>query len=171
MTHPFLWFTETERLWLTWASLVHTAVAMAVLGWLDPGRRTGGKQSIVSFELAGTAAKAKLILDGWGERGRIIAGFNLGFDFVLILGYSTFLSLLCLRASHHLANARAAALGGFIAWLPLIAGLLDCVEDTALLAILFGQVSDRLARVARTSALGKFTFLSCAVLFVIFAWL
>jgi len=59
------------------------------------GKGTG----IVGFELAGSASRAKPIRESWGESGRKVAAFNLGFDYLFIIGYSTFMTLMCLWAS------------------------------------------------------------------------
>jgi hypothetical protein len=46
-----------------------------------------------------------------------------------------------------------------LAWLQWIAGLLDCLEDAALLSILFHGATDRTAEIARLCAIGKFALL------------
>ena len=49
---------------------------MTVVGFADPGRTSGKGPWIVGFELAGSAAKAKAILEAWGESGRKVAAFK-----------------------------------------------------------------------------------------------
>jgi hypothetical protein len=54
----------------------------------DQGSRLKTEASpwgIVSFEFVGSGEAAARMLAGWGERGRLIAGINLGLDFLFIL--------------------------------------------------------------------------------------
>jgi hypothetical protein len=81
MTHPFLHLPTTERHVLLVCSLALTIAGIVVLGFADPGRLSGKGPGVVVFELAGTATKAKRIMDDWGGVGRTVAGFNLGFDY------------------------------------------------------------------------------------------
>jgi hypothetical protein len=166
MEHPLLCLTANARIWLSGIALAITVmvIGMTVLGFADPGRTSGKGPGIVGFELAGSAAKAKAILEAWGESGRKVAAFNLGFDYFFIGGYSTFMALMCLWANGRYANPRLAPLGMLLAWLQWIAGLLDCAENAALLTILFRGESDGLALLARTSALGKFGLLGCGTI-------
>jgi hypothetical protein len=154
-------------MWLLGTTLAITVIGVAVLRLADPGRMSGKQPGIVAFELAGTASKATEIAHGWGEFGRTVAAFNLGFDYLFILGYSTLLALLCLWAGPRYASPRLAAAAALFAWLQWVAGLLDCTENAALLVILFRGASDRVAAIARMSSLGKFGLLACGVVYIL----
>ena len=151
MTHPFLCLPSTDRNVLVVSSAALTVFGMVVLWLADPGRLGGKGPSVVGFELAGTAAKAKKIMDDWGEFGRVVAAFNLGFDYVFILGYSTLMTLGCLWASQRHSGWVLLNLGVLFAWLQWLAGALDCIEDASLLRMLFHGPLDAAARIARTS--------------------
>ena len=159
MTHPFLFLPSTERHILVACSSALTVVGIVVLWFTDPGRLSGKGPSVVGFELAGTAAKAKSIMEDWGELGRTVAAFNLGFDYVFILGYSTLMTLGCLWATQRYSSLVLIKLGVLFAWLQWLAGALDCVEDASLLKMLFRGPSDLAAGIARISASGKFGLL------------
>ena len=169
MTHPFLNLPPSERHLLLALSLVLTVVGIIVLGFVDPGRLSGRGPRVVGFELAGTAMKAKRIMDNWGERGRTVAAFNLGFDYLFILGYSTLMTLVCLWASQRHSHLLLVKLGVLLAWLQWLAGALDCVENASLLTMLFSGPSDSVARIARVSALGKFGLLAVGLTYIITA--
>jgi hypothetical protein len=171
MRHPFLSATAGQRIWLSIVTFVITVTGMAVLSVADPARISGTAAGIVSFELAGSASQARTILQEWGEPGRNAAAFNLGFDYFFILGYSSFAALMCLRASDRFLNPRLITLGVFLAWLQWTVGLLDCTENASLLGILFRGASDSLARIARSSALGKFGLLGCGAIYILFSLL
>jgi hypothetical protein len=167
MKHPFLCLSAEVRAWLFKVTLWITLIGMLALGFADPGRVTGRGPSIVGFELAGSASKATAILEAWSESGTKIAAFNLGFDYLFIVGYSTFMSLGCLWAMNRYLDVRLVALGVSLAWLPLGAGLLDCIENAALLSIVFGGALEGSADVARWSATGKFGLLGSGAVYIL----
>jgi hypothetical protein len=167
MKHPLLSLSARSRPWLAGISLTITILGLIVLGLTDPGRMTGRDASIVSFELAGCESKAVAILDTWGELGARAAAFNLGFDYLFLVGYSTFMTLMCLWASRRYSNPSLRSLGVLLAWQQWIAGLLDCAEDAALLKILFHGASDGAAEIACACAIGKFGLVSCGVVYTL----
>jgi hypothetical protein len=121
---------------------------------------------MVGFELSGTASSANDTMRRWGESGRTVAAFNLGFDYLFILGYSNLMVLACLWASQKHSRLFLVQLGILVAWLQWLAGILDCIEDGALLKMLFGGASDTAAWIARISALGKFGLLGLALVYL-----
>jgi hypothetical protein len=167
MNNPLLNLSVRARFWLFAGSLTVTVVAIAVLSLLDPGRMTGKGPGIVGFELAGSRSNALAILNAWGESGVRIAAFNLGFDYLFILGYSSFMSLLCLWTSGRQSNLTLSSLGVILASLQCIAGLLDCSENAALLRILLVGATDTAAGVARMCAIGKFSLLGLGSVYVL----
>lgn len=169
MVHPFLSMNAHERIWLSIITLAITVTGITVLGLEDPGRVSGKGVGIVGFELAGNASRANTILESWGEAGRRVAAFNLGFDYLFILGYSSFAALMCLQVGNRNVNPGLFALGVLLAWLQWAAGLLDCTENAFLLAILFHGASDGAAQIARWSALAKFGLLACGAIYILFS--
>ena len=169
MSHPFMLLLSRERTFLFWISLSITAIGIVVLGFADPGRVNGKGPRVVGFELAGTAAKAGQIMEAWGDLGRTVAGFNLGFDYLFILGYSTAMTLACVWASQRYSRSMLIELGAVLAWLQGVAGALDCTEDASLLVMLFHGASNRAAAVARFSACGKFGLLVLGLVYILVA--
>lgn len=167
MKHPLLRLSGQGRLFLLSTVAALTIICLAILRVTDPSRLSGKPPGIVGFELAGTAAASKRIVEGWGELGRTAAAFNLGFDYLFIVSYSTLMALLCLWATARCSGLGLAAFGVLVAWLQWAAGLLDCIENAALLRILFHGVSNRAANIARVSSLGKFSLIACGAIYVI----
>jgi hypothetical protein len=95
-------------------------------------------RGILSFELAFTAARSEAIVRSW-DSVRKIAKNSLLLDFVFIPLYSTTLALLCIVAGHFFQRHNWSGLSTVavvIAWYQWVAGLLDLVENWALLRLL-----------------------------------
>lgn len=128
--------------------------AMTIIG--TPLRTPAAPAGILSFELNGDPERARAIVESWGIEARGRAGFNLGLDYLYLVVYSTGLALACVWAGDLLRERGwpLAAAGVPLAWLQWVGGVLDGVEDAALLAILGGDPG--WAPVARACALPKF---------------
>lgn len=94
---------------------------------------------IVSFELAGTPQQATAILDSWGEAGRVGAERAIKLDYGFLVAYSVLLALasgtVALGAARREWHRTEQVAWRVASWSP-VAGLLDAVENTALLTVL-----------------------------------
>jgi hypothetical protein len=63
-----------------------------------------------------------------------------------------------------------AAIGLPLAWLQWFAGLLDAVENIALLNVLDGPVEQPWPRLAQLCALAKFALILLGLLYMIYGW-
>jgi hypothetical protein len=167
--HPFVWIREPSRKIMLWAFTglaVLTMLALERLG--GPLRTEASPGGIVSFELAGNTANTERILESWDPNARIYAGLNLGVDFLFIDAYVGAIGLGCVlagtlleRRSHPLGVA-----GRYLAWAIVLAGMLDCVENYALIRLLLGSRQTWLAVVARWCALPKFLIVFAGLLYI-----
>ncbi|HUS94260.1 MAG TPA: hypothetical protein VMZ24_03675 [Patescibacteria group bacterium] len=74
--------------------LIVTALIMVVLSFTGRNLITDAAPGgILSYELAGHEDTAQGILDSWDDIARIYAGFNLGFDYLFLIFYSTTIAL------------------------------------------------------------------------------
>jgi hypothetical protein len=167
---PFRWLGDDGqwRLFLL-VSILSIAVMVALD---DQGSRLKTEASpwgIVSFEFVGSGEAAARMLAGWGERGRLIAGINLGLDFLFILVYAVALSLGSAIAarSHGRFSTSREIIGYLIAWGALLAGLFDVVENFALIEVLLGADGDWWPGVARACARPKFAIVGVALAHII----
>lgn len=88
--------------------------------------------SIIGFEFAGTPGKAQLMVNTWKENGVLDSVFFLiGFDYLFMIAYSTFLWLACRVVADGLSGGLQ-NVTTFVAWLQPLAGLLDAVENLSL---------------------------------------
>ena len=111
---------------------------------------------ILDYEFAGSGEQASAIHQAWGESGKRQAAFQLGIDFLFIAAYVTAISIGCLRAPW----PRLALWG---AWLVLVAGALDCLENVMLLGEVYDTADQIPALIARYAAIVKFALATAAV--------
>ena len=123
---PFRWLGDDGqwRLFLL-VSILSIAVMVALDDQGSQLKTEASPWGIVSLEFAGSGEAATRMLAEWGERGRLIAGINLGLDFLFILFYAVALSLGSAIAarSHGRFSTSRERLGYLIAWGALLAGL------------------------------------------------
>jgi hypothetical protein len=168
-SHPFVWIQEPSRkimFWLFAGLAVLTMSALQLLG--APLRTEASPAGIVSFELAGNIADAERILESWDPSAHIYAGLNLGLDFLFIDAYVGAIGLGCVLVGS-LLERRWHLLGvasGYLAWAIVLAGMLDCVENYALIRLLLGSHAAWLAPVAQWCAIPKFLFVLIGLLYI-----
>ena len=131
-------------------------------------RNDATPNGIVSFELAGSAGAAGAILDSWSPKAREAAMLIQGLDYLYLLVYPAFLSLLTWRLGARLGGGweRAGSSIGTGVWL---CAPFDAIENQALIAQIMNGASDALARRAYLAAVPKFLFFTIAVAFALAA--
>ncbi len=125
--------------WLFWPALILTLIIFAAFRIVDaPLQNPSAPSGIVSFELAGSVAKAQGMIDSWDTEAQHYAAFGLGLDYLFMVSYALAIGLGCLRAADVLGRRwiRLAGLGRLLAWGMGVAALLDAVENFALMKML-----------------------------------
>jgi hypothetical protein len=168
--HPFRWVRESSRKGLFWTLAgiaLLTIIALQLLG--EPLKTPASPAGIISFELAGSLSNSEKILESWGPGARVYAGLNLGLDFLFISAYVGAIGLGCTLVGMALSPRirPASFLGIFLAWGILLAGLLDCIENYALIRLLLGSRQAILANLARMCALPKFLVVLVGLLYLL----
>jgi hypothetical protein len=151
-------------------------VSAALLGGLgiafmaEPGRlmrRRGA--GIIAFELAGSATRLNAIRNTWGDAGQSAACKSLLVDTVLFVpGYALLTSIVAAGCADEVAFRTTTSFGGItrvVAWLALVAGSLDLVENLALALVLHGHVAVW-GRVSQACAGLKFAAIGASVLWL-----
>lgn len=167
---PFAWLDEEGQWRLFLLSLVlGVAVMVALTGQGRPLRTEEAPQGIVTFELIGDHAGAERILAAWGEAGRLVAGVNLGLDYLFMLLYAVGLSLGAVIAArrHARFSSVRSGFGRALAWAALLAGLLDAVENYALIRVLLGAGGDFWPALSRACARPKFAIVGVVLAYVL----
>jgi hypothetical protein len=158
------------------------AVVAFVGLWLamNEAMEPAGEYSIVDFEFASTPERATKILDAWGADGRNGARRAIWLDYGWLVAYSVLLTLACGGLALAAFKRGMLRLSGFgwklTAFVP-IAGMLDAVENTALLIVLNGFAGDAIGSaapfIAAEAAGVKFAIVIVALLYIFAAasWL
>jgi hypothetical protein len=123
---------------VAWLVLVFLAVLL-VMPFASGPTRPGAPRHIVHLELARTRVKAHDIVQEWKDQGLLArARRTVLWDFAFIPAYTAALALACLLVAGAFGprTVTAPALLRAAAWLPLLAGLFDVVENLALLRML-----------------------------------
>ena len=129
-------------------------------------------RGIVDLELAGTEQRARTVLAAWDSAAKRRAVLAVRLDFLFLLVYSTAISVACMLAAGRLAHKpQMARAGRALAWLQWGAGLLDAIENTALLQILHGRIQQPWPEIARACALPKFALVALGLLYALYGWL
>lgn len=123
---------------------------------------------IVSFELASSLEESKAIINSWSEQSKTAAGLSLGFDYLYMLIYGGFISLLLLRVKNHFQQkpflrktARLALMG---VW---VAVLFDGIENYGLIRLILGDVREVWSSVALYFASAKFIILLAVIIYLL----
>jgi hypothetical protein len=157
-----------------WALAALAAVCMLALAALDADLRTpAAPNGIVSFELAGDAARAQRILGSWGAEGRALAARSLQLDFLFLAAYAPGLALLCAAASdrQRALGSKLAGVGAALAWGQLAAGGLDALENLALLRTLAAGAPEGWPALAAACAWPKFALVGVGLAYAVAVWL
>ena len=170
LRHPFEWFTPSGQIR---AFIFFFILSLMVMVSLQvTGARlitTVSPSGILSFEFAGELSAAQNMVNSWGQTGRVYAGLNLGLDYLFLLVYACAIGLGCVLVARSLSPRTTflANLGILIACAQFGAALLDCVENYALIRVLFGTEMAVWPVVARWCALPKFSIVGAGLIYVI----
>ncbi len=167
---PFEWIEKKNQKRVFWELLLLTLAGIVGEQLLDVHLKTLTSPSgIVSFEMAGSLARAGEILKAWGARGQVYAGLSLGFDFFFIVAYSSFLAFACLLVSRSFRGRVKwiVSVGAVLAWGQFAAAFFDVLENISLIRLLLGSHLEGWPVLAHWCATLKFLLVGLGILFII----
>jgi hypothetical protein len=159
---------------MIWPLVVFSLLLLLILNLVGlPLITRAAPYGIVSFELARDEAQASAILASWDQAARLRAAFLLGLDFLFIPLYTAALTLTCLWAARFRRRRRRfpswlvlIGIPGIpLAWAQLGAGLLDMIENIALVRMLFGMVNSPWPQIASVCAFTKFILIVSGIFY------
>ena len=166
--HPFIWLSESRQKTVFWILFVVTVgVMICMQNTSTPLETDAAPLGIVSFELAGDLESAQKMIQSWGQEARIYAGLGLGLDYLYMVFYSCTIALGCVILSRTYTTELFIRIGITLAGLQFCAALLDCVENYALINILFGSVNEIWPPIAKWCAIPKFVLVILGLLYVL----
>ena len=168
--HPFEWIKETSqsRVFFVWLIVTVGVVAgMQLLG--KPLVTNAAPAGIVSFEFAGDVAGAQAIMASWRHELRVLAGLNLGFDYVFMIAYGGAIGLGCVLVAQRWNEEqnKFRLIGYLLAWGSIAAAVLDAVENYALIRMLLGSLKSMWPVVAKWCAGVKFVLVGLGLLYIL----
>ncbi len=167
---PFDWIAESAQKRVFVLVLISTlglGISLQALG--SPLKTSAAPAGIVSFEFAGTLDLAREIVDSWGTKGRVFAGLNLGLDYLFLVSYTICIGLGCMLLARSVVGRFRFlhSIGMVLAWGQVGAGLLDALENYALIRVLLGSARDYWPAVARGCAIPKFLLAALGLIFIL----
>jgi hypothetical protein len=130
-----------------------------------PLRTDAAPRGIVSFELAGSATKSGEILDSWSPAAREAAMLLQGLDYLYLIVYPVWLSLVALSLSEWLGGMWA-RVGLWPGTAVILCAPFDAIENHALVVQVMRGPSDELAARAWLCASVKFALFFAALAFI-----
>lgn len=170
LRHPFEWLSHAGQRRAFIPLLALTVILMASLQALGrPLTTAAAPAGIVSFEVAGDLSDAQRMLESWGPIGRIYAGLNLGLDYLFLVVYASAIGVGCVLVSRRLSGWRnvLGTVGIVLAWGQVAAGLLDGIENYALIQVLLGTDQGVWPVVARWCAVPKFLIVAAGLAYLV----
>ena len=155
---------------LLWWSGAFTLLVMIALRIIDQWLTTPESPTgMIGFELAKNIYNTRIMMDSWGEKGRIMAGLSLGIDFLYIVSYSLFLGLSAFAIGKKLPGRSKlpARPGYWLSWLMLLAGIFDAIENYSLIEILSGNEYQHWATAAYYFSVTKFAIVIITLLYIV----
>lgn len=158
---------KNKRLWFV--SLILVLLSIYVMQQFDFSLKNElTPYGIGSFELAKDISKSIQIIQLWKGNGVMaIAGLSLGFDFVFIFTYTSFLSLSVFLLSKRKLRNNISYLGKILIWLLFLAGLLDVIENVSLIKLVLGSTQQNWAILAYYTAIPKFSIILISIIYLV----
>lgn len=170
MRHPLEQIVASRRQRVFWVLVALTLLVEAVfLLTASPLTTEAAPAGIVSFELAATTPVVESILASWDAVARERAAFIQGLDFLFIPLYAAAIGMGCMMAADTFPRKKLkfAAVGRWLAWGLIVAGLLDVIENISLLVMLFVAPSQPWALIAAACAVPKFTLVLLGLMYAL----
>lgn len=139
------------------------------MGYLDSFLITEfSPNGIVSFELAKDISNSVQIINTWDTNARSVAGLSLGFDFLFLIIYASFIAWLIYLINDRLfIKSKNIFLKKVSILLPFIAAFFDVLENIALVKLLLGDLRQMWSTMAYYFAIIKFGLLIVAISYIL----
>lgn len=152
---------------ITFILFILLLAGIALMRYLDSFLITDVCPSgIVSFELAKESHLSAAMINSWDPQAKTAAGMSMGFDFLFLLIYASFLSMLIFTVNSRF-SANFNSLYKWMIAVPFIAAFFDVIENIALVKLLLGDIQQRWSVVAYYSAMIKFGILFLVILYIL----
>jgi len=166
---PFIGLSKKVEKKITIILLISVVILISVMRFFDTQIQSNDNTNgIISFELAKNISKTETILDSWNILSKTSAGMSMGFDFLFLIVYALFISLLIHKLNERLwKHSKIYILGIILIWCVFLAAFFDIIENIALIKLLLGDLQQKWSSIAYYFAVSKFALLLFGILFII----
>ena len=144
-------------------------ILIAVMRYFDAQiQHIKNVEGIISFELAKDISTSKAILNSWDPLSKTAAGMSMGFDFLFLIVYALFISILIHKLNEYLwKHSIIYKLGLVLIYAVFLASFFDVIENIALIKLLLGDLKQLWSSIAYYFAIAKFFLLGIGILFIL----
>ncbi len=148
---------------------IFIVILIFIMHYLDTQIQNGNSNNgIISFELAKDLSKSISILNSWSLLSKISAGVSLGLDFLFLIIYSLFISLIIHKLNEKLWKYKKMyILGIILIWCMFLAAFFDIIENIALIKLLLGNLKQLWSSLSYYFSIAKFSLLAFGVSFIV----
>ncbi len=166
----FYQYVLKNKVKITLILFVLLVISIAVMRYLDSFLTTEVvPNGIVSFELAKEISVSAAMINSWDAQAKAAAGISLGFDFLFMLLYASFLAMLVLRVNEKiLSDSTSKSLKKVLISAPFMAAFFDMIENVALIRLFLGDFHQIWSLTAFYAATIKFTILFIVIVYILF---
>jgi hypothetical protein len=149
-----------------WIFLALTVFLNLMMRWLSNGLSGA---SIVEFEIAKSAVSAQHIMEKWDGAIRERFLWSIYVDYVFLCAYSGLFYYGSRYSARKSGQEVVAGAGTFFAWLGPLAGLMDVMENSAMLYTIQAEVRVGVVHFTYDMAVLKFSLLLIVALYIVVA--
>lgn len=148
--------------------LILLLLSIFVMRYLDSYLiTTASPNGIVSFELAKDVKLSADMIEAWDAKAKTAAGISMGFDFLFLIIYASFISLLINGVNKKIFLKKNFSILEKVVFLPFLAAFFDVVENIALVKLLLGDLQMKWSLIAYYAAVIKFGLLLIAIVYIL----
>lgn len=154
---------------LLFLSFVGMLLSYLWLHQMDVSLQNGNSDyGIIAFECAGNLTATNNIIQQWESQGLIyLANFSLGFDFLFVLFYVSFLAIWTSVLADGFYKKMSKIMATTVIGIFVIAGVLDGIENYALLNLLGNNPIESCSELAFYCASVKFALIGLGVIYIL----
>jgi len=149
--------------------LISVLILISAMRYFDaPLKNNICTSGIITFELAKDIETSTAILNSWNNIDKASAGMSMGLDFLFLIVYALFITLLIHKLNERLwKDSKIYFIGNILIWSVFLAAFFDIIENIALINLLLGDLLQKWSSIAYYFAITKFTLLVLGILFIL----
>lgn len=166
---PFNNLLKPSKRKLTLILGISVVILITIMRFFDTQiQHAENTKGIISFELAKDLSASKNILNSWDTLSKTAAGMSMGFDFLFLIVYALFISLIIHKLNERLWKLSPIyTFGVVLIWSVFLAAFFDIIENIALIKLLLGDLQQKWSSIAYYFAISKFSLLTLGILFIL----